>query len=89
MKTKHISVADLADQFEQFMVPYKTWDLGLGESGITARGIIDLKSFSIYLEQYDPIKDNVTVQKFEKGKYPERWTVDEDGSLETKLTVPK
>lgn len=88
MKTKYESVSELEDQFDKYWVPCKSWDLGTGESGVKTRGIIDKKSERIYLEKYDAISDSLSVQAFDKGNYPERWPIDEDGTIEVEITVP-
>lgn len=89
MNTEYTSIKELADQFEEFWVPHKVWDLGVSQSAFRAQGLIDLKSKRIYLEKFDPITDSPRVLAFDQGNYPDTWVIDEDGTIEEKLVIPK
>jgi len=80
VKTEYNSVEEIVSYFEQFWVPYTTWELGFGESGIRCFAVIDKKSNKVYLERYDSTIDIKNVYCFEKSDYPDKWRFEEDGT---------
>ena len=89
MKTDYNSVEEIVSYFEQYWVPYKTWEIGFGESGIRCFAVIDEKSNKVYLERYDSTIDTKNVYSFEKNDYPDKWRPEEDGVNTLVLKIPE
>lgn len=81
-KTDYNNVKELGEMLEWGMVSFETKYIGSGDSGISVSSLTDLKSGTLYIEQYDPNTDSLNVYSFPKGQHPKMWKPEEGGRLE-------